>query len=71
MQGLVFKRTVESNIIKKANAKIAAYTCPIDITQSETKVSLDRRDLFAVAISVCRIGLVSYDFYFILGNRFD
>lgn len=37
VQGLVFKRSVESTIIKKTNAKIAVFTGPIDITQTETK----------------------------------
>jgi T-complex protein 1 subunit theta len=35
--GMVFKKTVESNIIKVENAKIAVYTCPVDITTTETK----------------------------------
>jgi T-complex protein 1 subunit theta len=37
VRGLVFKRNVESTIIKKKNAKIVVYSCPIDITQTETK----------------------------------
>jgi len=35
--GLVFKRLVESTIIKKSKAKVAVFSCPIDITQTETK----------------------------------
>jgi len=37
VQGLVFKRNVDTMIIKKANAKIAVFTCPIDVMQTETK----------------------------------
>jgi len=37
LPGLVFKRIVESTVIKKNNAKIAVFTCPIDIQQTETK----------------------------------
>ncbi|KAJ8682046.1 hypothetical protein QAD02_017838 [Eretmocerus hayati] len=37
LQGMVFKRQVEGNITKVTNAKIAVYTCPIDITTTETK----------------------------------
>jgi T-complex protein 1 subunit theta len=37
VQGLMFKRSVESTIIKKSNAKIVVFTCPIDVTQTETK----------------------------------
>lgn len=37
VQGMVFKRQVEGDIIKKTNAKIAVYTCAVDITQTETK----------------------------------
>ena len=35
--GMVFKKTVDSNVIKVENAKIAVYTCPVDITTTETK----------------------------------
>ena len=34
---MVFKRQVEGNITKATNAKIAIYTCAVDITQTETK----------------------------------
>jgi len=37
VQGMVFKKTVESNIIKKENSKVAIYTCPVDALQTETK----------------------------------
>jgi len=37
VQGLVFKRLVETAIIKKTNAKVAVFTCPVDIQQTETK----------------------------------
>merc|ERR1719168_157801 len=37
VQGMVFKRHAESNIIKKESCKIAIYTCPIDALQTETK----------------------------------
>ncbi|XP_031826971.1 chaperonin containing TCP1 subunit 8 [Nomia melanderi] len=37
VQGMVFKRQVEGNITKTDNAKIAVYTCAVDIMQTETK----------------------------------
>ena len=37
VQGMVFKRQIEGDITKKTNAKIAVYTCPVDITPTETK----------------------------------
>lgn len=37
IQGMVFKRHVEGDVTKKSSAKIAIFTCPVDITQTETK----------------------------------
>jgi len=37
VSGMVFKRSVESNINKVEKCKIAVYTCPIDSAQTETK----------------------------------
>lgn len=37
IQGMVFKRHVEGEVTRKTNAKIAVYTCAVDITQTETK----------------------------------
>jgi T-complex protein 1 subunit theta len=37
LRGMVFKRLVESDVTSVLDAKIAAYTCPIDIMQTETK----------------------------------
>jgi T-complex protein 1 subunit theta len=37
MQGMVFKRQVEGDIKKMENCKVAVYTCPLDIMQTETK----------------------------------
>ncbi|KAJ8315066.1 hypothetical protein KUTeg_007216 [Tegillarca granosa] len=37
VQGMVFKRAVEGDIIKAAKCKIAVYTCPLDNMQTETK----------------------------------
>lgn len=37
IQGMVFKRAVQSDIIKQDNCKIAVYTCPVDQMQTETK----------------------------------
>ncbi|CAK9797258.1 T-complex protein 1 subunit theta [Anthophora plagiata] len=37
VQGMVFKRQVEGDVTKKDNAKIAVYTCAVDIMQTETK----------------------------------
>merc|ERR1712018_426922 len=37
VQGMVFRRQAESNIIKKDNCKVAIYTSPVDALQTETK----------------------------------
>lgn len=34
---MVFKRQVEGDVNSAVKAKVAVYTCPIDITQTETK----------------------------------
>lgn len=37
VQGMVFKKIVQSDIIKQEKCKIAVYTCPVDQIQTETK----------------------------------
>jgi T-complex protein 1 subunit theta len=37
MQGMVLKREVEGNVTKATKAKIALYSCPLDISSTETK----------------------------------
>ncbi|XP_030751616.1 T-complex protein 1 subunit theta [Sitophilus oryzae] len=37
VQGMVFKRQVEGEITRAEQAKIAVYSCPVDILQTETK----------------------------------
>jgi len=37
LQGMVFKRIVEGEITSVKNAKIAMYSCPVDVMQTETK----------------------------------
>lgn len=37
LQGMVFKRAVEGDVTKAENCKIAVYSCPMDIMQTETK----------------------------------
>lgn len=37
MKGMVLKREVEGTVTKTLKAKIALYSCPIDITTTETK----------------------------------
>lgn len=36
-QGMVFKKSVQSDVIKQENCKIAVFTCPVDQMQTETK----------------------------------
>lgn len=38
IQGMVFKRAVEGELTKAEKCKIAVYSCPLDILQTETKV---------------------------------
>ncbi|OQV25256.1 T-complex protein 1 subunit theta [Hypsibius exemplaris] len=37
MNGMVFKRDIEGDVKKAADAKIAVYSCAVDINQTETK----------------------------------
>jgi len=37
INGMVFKRFVEGDVTSATKAKIALYSCPVDITQTETK----------------------------------
>ena len=42
IQGMVFKRYVEGEITKAEKCKIAVYSCPLDVLQTETKVGCGR-----------------------------
>ncbi|CAJ0928665.1 unnamed protein product, partial [Mesorhabditis belari] len=37
MNGMVFKRGAEGNIRQASNCRVAVFTCPFDLTQTETK----------------------------------
>lgn len=37
VQGMVFKRQVDGDITKATDAKVAVFTCAVDIMQTETK----------------------------------
>ncbi|KAK8400069.1 hypothetical protein O3P69_003037 [Scylla paramamosain] len=37
VQGMVFQRTVEGSVTSKEKAKVAVYSCPFDVTTTETK----------------------------------
>ena len=37
VQGMVFNRESEGDVAKATNAKIAVFSCPIDVSKSETK----------------------------------
>lgn len=37
VQGMVFKRGVEGSVTEKTKARLAVYSCPFDITTTETK----------------------------------
>ena len=37
---MVFKRQVEGDVTKAEDCKIAVYSCPVDLMQTETKVSV-------------------------------
>lgn len=39
VQGMVFRREAESTVASVERAKIAVFTCPIDVTTTETKVT--------------------------------
>lgn len=34
---MVFQRTVEGSVTSKEKAKVAVYSCPFDVTTTETK----------------------------------
>ena len=37
IQGMVFRRAVEGEVSRASKAKVAVYSCPLDLTQTETK----------------------------------
>lgn len=37
VRGMVFKREAEGLITRRSDAKIVCYSCPLDISQTETK----------------------------------
>lgn len=37
IQGMVFKRQIEGTVTKVSDAKVAVFTCPVDIAATETK----------------------------------
>lgn len=37
IQGMVFRRTVEGTVTSKEKAKVVVYSCPFDVTTTETK----------------------------------
>lgn len=39
MSGMVFTRQVEGDVTKATDCKVAVYSCPLDIMQTETKVT--------------------------------
>ena len=39
LNGMVFKRQVEGDVNKAEKCKVAVFSCPLDLTQTETKVS--------------------------------
>lgn len=39
MNGMVFKRGAEGEVKRAENARVAVFTCPFDLTQTETKAS--------------------------------
>lgn len=55
VKGMVFKRMVEGEINKVEKAKIAVFSCPLDVTQTETKVGMSTY-LFTTSLQ-----LMSYD----------
>ena len=51
---MVFKRQVEGDITKAEKCKIAVYSCPVDVIQTETKVKFCTR-FKIVHIRMCLI----------------
>ena len=52
---MVFKRMVEGEINKVEKAKIAVFSCPLDVTQTETKVGM------STYLFITSLQLMSYD----------
>lgn len=38
VRGMVFKKSIEGTITKKTSAKVAVFTCPVDVATTETSV---------------------------------
>ncbi len=51
MNGMVFKRGAEGEVKRMTNARIAIFTCPFDLTQTETKVGLQNIYVFIITIT--------------------
>ena len=50
---MVFKRTVEGEINKAKNCKVAVFSCPLDAMQTETKVCNHNLYISAAAALSC------------------
>lgn len=57
LSGMVFKREVEGDVTSASKAKVAIYSCPIDITQTETKGTV----LIKTADELLNFSKVCYD----------
>ena len=44
VQGMVFRRQVEGDVTRAQNAKVAVYSCPFDLTQTETSGKIKIRN---------------------------
>ena len=40
VHGMVFKRYVEGDVTKASGCKVAVFSCPLDLMQTETKVTV-------------------------------
>lgn len=49
---MVFRRAVEGEITKASKCKIAVYSCPLDIMQTETKVKFDAYNRKVLFVSI-------------------
>ena len=57
LNGMVFKRQVEGDVSKADDCKIAVYSCPLDIMQTETKVN--RFSLIIFGFLIFKLGKIS------------
>lgn len=49
---MVFKKNVEGVVTKKLNAKVVVFTCPVDVTTTETTVMNEKKIIYLLIFDI-------------------